>query len=295
MATIRTGLDISPRTITAAQVRVSGSRWSLLAQATMTRASSEDVLGSEDAVALESLFFRQGFAPAPCVIGAPESALRTITMELPPASSGAPIDQLAHAEFARRNKMEEGRFVMSYWGLPTPGPGLQVMAVGCDIGPTDGSIEALEAAGLRVAGVDDPSRALGRVLAGVPTSASVRVGARLDPWGATIVVLHHSTLLYARKPAGLSLAEGRTMSEAEIANRLGVEIDACVAFARHRSRSHEPASITVLGHGGRNSVVLDLLGRRYGELLVQPLMPDGTPLDPRLAGAIGLALLEDIA
>lgn len=292
MGAIRTGLDISPKSITAAQVRVVASGWSLLAHATMARTAEGDTLGEEEAIALESLLFRRGFAPAPCVIGAPNAALKTATMELPPASSGAPIDQLARAEFARRNKVEDGQFVLSYWDLPTPGPGMQVMAVGCNVETTDGAIDAIEAAGLRVAGVDDPSRALGRVLAGVPTIATVRVGARLDPWGATIVVLHHSTLLYARKPSGLRF-DGD--NEAEAAQRLGSEIDACIAFARHRSRSHSPAAISVLGQAANSTILMDMLGQRYGDSLAQPLMAGGAPLDPTLAGAIGLALLEDTA
>lgn len=292
MGAIRTGIDISPRSITAAQLRVAGSGWSLLAHATMTRTSEGDTLAPEEAASLESLLFRRGFAPAPCVIGAPDAALKTATMELPPASSGAPIDQLARAEFARRNKMEGTPFTLSFWDLPTPGPGLQVMAVGCDAEPTDDAIEPIEAAGLRVAGVDDPSRALGRVLAGVPTIATVRVGARLDPWGASIVVLHHSTLLYSRKPTGLALGDD---NHAEAAHRLGTEIDACIAFARHRSRSHAPAAISVLGHAASSTTLMDMLGQRYGDALAQPLMAGGAPLDPTLAGAIGLALLEDLA
>lgn len=292
MGAIRTGIDISPKSITAAQVRVVASGWSMLASATMARTSEGDTLDTEEAIALESLLFRRGFAPAPCVIGAPDAALRTATMELPPATSGAPIDQLARAEFARRNKLEEGKFVLSYWDLPTPGPGMQVMAVGCDVETTDSAIEAIEAAGLRVAGVDDPSRALGRVLAGVPTIATVRVGARLDPWGATIVVLHHSTLLYSRKPTGLTFNGD---NDAEAAQRLGTEIDACIAFARHRSRSHAPAAISVLGHGANSTTLMDVLSQRYGDALAQPLMSGGVPLDPTLAGAIGLALLEDTA
>lgn len=292
MGDIRTGIDISSKTITAAQLRVAGSGWSLLTHASMTRTAGSDTLGPEEAVALESLLFRRGFAPAPCVIGAPEAALRSTMMELPPASSGAPIDQLARAEFARRNKMEGKPFVLSYWGLPGTGSSLQVMALGCEVEPTDAAIEAIEAAGLRVAGVDDPSRALGRVLAGVPTIATVRVGARLDPWGATIVVMHHSTLLYSRKPNGLVLGDE---NHAEAAHRLGAEIDACIAFARHRSRSHAPAAISVLGRAAESTVVMDMLSQRYGDALAQPLLSSGEAIDPTLAGAIGLALLEDPA
>jgi|GEM_PF-5737522 len=292
MGAIRTGIDISSNTITAAQLRVVNSGWTLLAHATMTRTGQGEALEPEEAVALESLLFRRGFAPAPCVIGAPDTALRSTTMELPPASSGAPIGQLARAEFARRNKLESTPFVLSYWDLPTSGSSLQVMAVGCDVGPTDAAIGAIETAGLRVAGVDDPARALGRVLAGVPTIATVRVGARLDSWGATIVVLHHSTLLYSRRPSGLALSDH---NHADSAHRLGAEIDACVAFARHRSRSHAPATISVLGHAAESTVVMDMLSQRYGDALAQPLMAGGEPLDATLAGAIGLALLEDLA
>jgi Tfp pilus assembly PilM family ATPase len=292
MSAIRTGIDISSERVIAAQVRVASSGWTLLGGCAMARTSGGAALSAEEAVALESLLFRKGFVPAPCVIAAPDGALRSVTMELPPASSGAPIDQLARAEFARRSKVEQDRFVLSYWEMPTSGQGTQVMAVGCAIEPTDEAIEALERAGLRVGGVDDPARALGRVLAAAPTIATVRVGARLDAWGASIVVLHHGALLYARRPTALALG---VTSDAEAAQRLATEIDACIGFARHRSRSHAPAAISVLGQAGLNGTVMDILAQRFGGSLAQPVMANGEPLDPTLAGAIGLALLEDMA
>lgn len=294
MGHVRTGIEVTPETITAAQVRVSGSNCTVLADATMQRRCGDPVITRDEAVALESLLFRRGFAIAPCVISAPSTALRSTTMDLPPLKSGAPIDQLARAEFARRNKIEASTFELSYWGLPATGPSLQVMAVGCDIATTDEAIDAFESAGIRVAGVDDPARAVGRVLAGVPTLATVRVGARLDSWGATVVVLHHSTLLYARSPAGLTLNKGST-GHPEAAHRLAAEIDACVAFARHRSRSHAPAAISILGSGAQSPIIMDMLSQRYGEAMTQPLIDGGQPIDATLATAIGLAMLEDIA
>lgn len=293
MPSIRTGLDISPHTIVAAQVRLTRRGWTLLRSARMARRSEEGQVTQAEAADLESLLFRHGFAPAPCVINAPDGALKTATLELPPATSGAPIDQLARAEFARRTKLEPSSFELSYWDLPTSGQSTQVMAVGCEIAPTDSVIAALESAGLRVAGVDDPSRALGRVLAGAPTAATVRVGARLETWGARIAVLHHSALLYARTPAGLRL-DGEH-GDAEVGRRLATEIDACIAFARHRSRSHAPAAISVLGVGDQREAVMDVLERRFKGALAQPRDDAGRPIDGWLAGAIGLALLEDPA
>lgn len=293
MNAVRTGIDISPDAISAAQVRLTRSGWALLCEARMARRSEDGSVTQAEAVELESLLFRQGFAAAPCVINAPAEALKTTTMELPPETSGAPVEQLANAEFAQRTKLDPGTFELSYWGLPTPGPAVQVMAVGCEIGPTDEVIGVLESAGLRVAGVDDPSRALGRVLAGAPTAAGVRVGARLESWGVRIVVLHHSTLLYARTPAGLRL-DG-SQGDAEVARRLATEIDACIAFARHRSRSHAPVAISVLGAGSEQAGVMDALSGQYRNAMAQPIDGNGQAVGGPLAGAIGLALLEDLA
>ncbi|MEQ8318356.1 MAG: hypothetical protein RIE77_04805 [Phycisphaerales bacterium] len=293
MSSVRTGIDISPDAITAAQVRLNRSGWTLLHGVRMARRSGDGAVTPAEAVELESLLFRHGFKSAPCVINAPAEALKTTTMELPPATSGAPIDQLANAEFVQRTKLEPGTFELSYWGLPTPGPAVQVMAVGCEIAPTDEVIGALESAGLRVAGVDDPSRALGRVLAAAPTAATVRVGARLESWGVRIVVLHHSTLLYARTPAGLRL-DG-SQGDAEVGRRLATEIDACIAFARHRSRSHAPAAISVLGAGGEQAGIMDVLASRYQNAVAQPIDGNGQAVGGRFAAAIGLALLEDLA
>lgn len=293
MNTVRTGIDISPDAITAAQVRVTRGGWTLLHGARMARNSDDVSLTQAEAADLESLLFRKGFASAPCVINAPDAALKMTTMELPPVASGAPVDQLARAEFAQKTKLEPGAFELSYWGLPTPGPAVQVMAVGCEIAPTDEVIGVLESAGLRVAGVDDPSRALGRVLAAAPTSATVRVGARLESWGVRIVVLQHSTLLYARTPTGLRLDSSQ--GDADVGRRLVTEIDACIAFARHRSRSHAPAAISVLGVGSERTTVMEVLANRYKNSIAQPIDAKGSAISGPLAGAIGLALLEDLA
>ncbi|MEQ8844437.1 MAG: hypothetical protein RIB58_06245 [Phycisphaerales bacterium] len=291
MLTVRTGLDIGPTEIFAAQVRLSGSGWSLQASAVMQRFSDSDSLIDEEAVALESLLFRKGFFAAPCIISAPQNALASTTMELPPATSGAPIEKLARAEFARQNQLAPDAFTMSFWDLPNAGRGQQFMAVGCQIEPIDEVVALLEAAGLAVAGVDDPARAMGRSLACVPTTATVRVGARIEPWGTRIVVLHHSTLLYARSLPSLGL----DARNGDLPALLAKEIDACIAFARHRSRSHAPASITLLGRGASSDAIRTALLARFGDALRDPVTPAGDRLEPALATAVGLALLEDSA
>ncbi|NRA57355.1 MAG: hypothetical protein HRU13_04470 [Phycisphaerales bacterium] len=291
---IRTGIDISPTTVTAAQIKIGKSGWSLLASARMSRSSEDSALEAHEARRLESLLFRRGFTSAACVINAPADALTSATMELPPATSGAPIDKLARAEYARRNQLEQGDFVLSYWGLPNNGPANQVMAVGCLIEPTDACIDSLESAGLNVAGVDDPARAMGRLLSGVPGATTVRVGARVEASGTCIVVLHHSTMLYSRSPIGLELHPDPS-GHAEFASRLGREIEACVSFARHRSRSHAPAAVSILGEGAHSSTLMQSLSRKFGDSISQPVSPSGDQIDATLAPAIGLALLEDIA
>lgn len=290
----RTGIDISPSIVTAAQIRIDRSGWSLLAGAQMARSSDEPVLQPEEAERLESLLFRKGFTPAPCVINASSEALTSSILELPPMRSGAPIDKLARAEFSRRSNIDPNDFVLSYWELPTQGPGHQVMAVACLVEPTDARIAALESAGLQVAGVDDPSRAMSRVLSCAPVTTTVCVGARVEPWGSSIVVLHHGTVLYARTPVGLALSPDPD-EHGDLATRLAQEIDACVSFARHRSRSHAPATVSILGEGGRSEKLMDAITRRFGDAIGHPVTPAGERIDPALAPAVGLALLEDIA
>ena len=168
------------------------------------------------------------------------------------------------------------------------------MAIACLVEPTDERISSLEAAGLHVAGVDDPARAMGRTLSRIPSAATVCVGARVEPWGSTIVVLHHGTVLYSRTPVGLALSQDPA-EHGEFADRLAQEIEACVSFARHRSRSHAPAAVSILGQGARCPMLMDAMSRRFGEAIRQLVAPSGERLDPTLAPAIGLALLEDIA
>lgn len=295
MASIRTGIEVTTGRIIAAQVRVTPSGWRMLAGAMLSRVGTGETIDAHEAAALESLLFRRGFSSAPCVVNAPESGVRTAAIALPPVASGAPIEPLARSEFARHHKIDPARFVLSCWPLPGPGPGMQVMALGCDIAPTDQRVGVLEAAGLRVAGVDDSARALGRVVARSPWPAAVRVGARLDPWGAMLVVLHEGVLLYTRRPAGLTPKEADGTPNAETAHALAGEIDACVSFARHRCRSNAPASIGLFGSLGGQTGVREMLAVRYGQSLVTPASPDGSPFGVEYGVAIGLALLEDPA
>lgn len=294
MARIRTGIEITPGHILAANVRVWRGGWSLLASATMTRTGKDEALGADEASALESLLFRKGFAPAPCVVSAPDAALRWATLPLPPLASGAPIDQLARAEFARHHKIDPGQFELSIWPLPGTGSGAQVMALGCDTEPTERRVAALESAGLCVVGVDDSARALARVVARQPWPSSVRVGTRLDPWGATVVVLHEGVLLYARKRDGLGLAGDRSADSVEAAHALAREIDACVGFARHRCRAHAPVSIGLFGMAGEQASARELLTSRFSRSMAEVRCADGSAFDVRYGAAIGLALLEDL-
>lgn len=295
MARLRTGIEITAGQIHAAQVRLTPAGWSLRASATMSRSQSGEAIDADETTALESLLFRKGFQRTLCVVNAPESALRAATLPLPPPTSGAPIGQLARMEFARHHKIDPGQFELSYWPLPGTGPGVQVMALGCDVAPTDQRVAALESAGLCVAGVDDAARALGRVVSRCPWTSGVRVGARLDPWGAMIVVLHDGVMLYTRRPVGLALRDPSDASVASSIHSLANEIDACVSFARHRCRSHAPATIGLFGLLGRHTMAREILERRYGRSLAIATTPDGTPFDVEYGAAIGLALLEDAA
>ena len=87
---------------------------------------------------------------------APEKLLTGI-LELPPRSSGAPVDQLAMSELARRHGADVQSMEMSCWDLPSPARAANrtyVMAVACAHVDANSLLDVVEGAGLDVLTVE---------------------------------------------------------------------------------------------------------------------------------------------
>jgi Tfp pilus assembly PilM family ATPase len=240
------GLDISGRWIKAAQVSPSRSdSHKLGAAARLTRADAAAPFSPADADLVAGVLERLGFEGHQVVLVAPRDMLYTDVLELPPRSSGAPIDQLARMELARSNRCDPDSFELGLWDLPAAGrggggagpEGSHVFAVGLPHEKSEPLISALEGAGFDVVAIDTPGCAIARAC--LPLRA--QAGASHTSLTAILEVGWHSALLIV----ACGGADGVVVYERSI-----VEAGLCRLFAAVRARlGLEEAALDLLLSG----------------------------------------------
>jgi Tfp pilus assembly PilM family ATPase len=237
------GLDIAGRWIKAAQVGPGSSpdRPKLLAASRLSRRDSANISAFSPAAAdlIAGVLDRAGFKGRQVVLVAPRDLLYTEVLELPPRSSGAPLEQLARMELARCNRCDPDSFELGLWDLPALArPGApragdsetsQVFAVGLAHNRAEPIIEALHGAGLEVVAIDSPGCALARACrtlasTGVPAGTSGSLAAILDVgWNSALLVVvcaqADGSVIYERS----IIESGLSSVFQAIRTRLGVE------------------------------------------------------------------------
>jgi len=275
----RVGIHILHDTIYAAAVTGGPAGWRVLSHGVLVREHPGEELTPEDARRLESMLFRRGMAGLPCVVSPPAGALRSASLRMPPASSGAPIERLARAELARLHRLEEHELEVRIWQADEPRAG--TLAIGCLRAEAARLTQTLNDAGVTVCGMEDPATALAGCLpqpqgdTPPPLRAIVAVHGR----SALAAIVRNTTPVFIRK---LDLPAGDAAPAAGIA----AEVRACVAFVRHSTRSSEPFDLTLAGEAG--GVTAEAVGAHLGAP-VRAWSARGTR-DPALAVAVGLAL-----
>ncbi|XOV75792.1 MAG: hypothetical protein ACFHWZ_01930 [Phycisphaerales bacterium] len=125
--------------------------------ASFGRREPDAPISASEALRIRGVLDRQGFRGTQVVLGTPRRMIRSTTLELPPASSGAPIDQLADAELARIHKLAPGSFAKGLWELPASNRAKAApltMAVTCVHEQSDALCEVFEQADLDVLALD---------------------------------------------------------------------------------------------------------------------------------------------
>jgi Tfp pilus assembly PilM family ATPase len=181
------GLDIGPRLIHAVQLDAGRSR--ITAALALSRAGT--AFDGAEAARLESILYRNGFVGRGVVACVPDGKLVTAVLELPPRSSGAPLEQLARVEVARVHKLDPASFEMECWDVPSParaGDATHMMAAACANSEATALLDAIESVGLRVHSLDIKPWALTRAC-----------GAALGAVGSGVIldVAEHGALLTA--------------------------------------------------------------------------------------------------
>lgn len=207
------GVDVSSRWLAAAQVVGSTGRPRLAAAVCLPRSGA----GAPDAAELERfthVLGRQGFRGSRIVTAAPDDALMSAVLELPPRSSGAPVEQLARAEMARAHRVESESFELAVLEVPGQGrasDGGHYMAVGLPRECGEGMVRSFEAAGLFVHAIDARAWAMARACG--PAGAGAGFSALLDlgESAAVLVLVQSGVVTYQRTvpEAGLSAVRGQ--------------------------------------------------------------------------------------
>ena len=190
------GLDIGRRRIKAAQASIAAA----LAAGSARNANRRPLEASE-LRRLAQAIHHGPFHGRSVVLAAPADKLISGILELPPRSSGAPIEQLAASELGRRHNADLATMEVASWDLPAPvraAKGTYVMALGCPHADAEALLDLVENEGLSVAAVEPQATALARACEGL--FAGSGAGAVLDIGyaSAQLVLVHQSIVVYHR-------------------------------------------------------------------------------------------------
>lgn len=233
-------IDLSGRWLRAAQLRRARTGEALSAWAWTDRAPGP--ICTAEAHTLADTLVRRGMVGnrITLVTGVLDTASRV--MELPPRSSGAPVDQIARVELARQAGWPDGRFEAHVWDVPRPQAGVRegdsshVMAIGADHDRIRPVASALAAAGFELCNVEPRSAALTRSLC-----------AYAGEWGSLLAVCDLAweglclSVMHGAPAGGHVLISERTVPEAGL-SRL---YEAC----QKRASLPAPAVDALLGVG----------------------------------------------
>lgn len=209
------GVDVSPHVLRAAQLRRAGAGWRVTATATVPRDEPEAPLDRRDVQRLIATMRHRGFRGSQVVLTAPPERLLTGMLELPPRSSGAPVEQLARVEMSRLHKRDVSTFELACWDLPSPARAAHcthVMAVAYAHSDADALLDLFEGQGLNVRAIDAQGWALIRACApmladGFAVNLIVDLG-----WDvAQASLVHQGVIVYERglSDAGLGRLQER--------------------------------------------------------------------------------------
>ena len=196
------GIDVGAKCIKAAQLSRAPGGWRVEAVASFAREQPGAALDRQQVRRLRDVLYRRGFTGKGVVLAAPSESLMTGVLELPPRSSGAPLDQIARMELARIHKCQPQSFEMAYWDLPAAARAKDTataMAAACTHAHADLLLDAFEKEGLDVQALDIHACALARACEPL-VSAGDNITGLLDiGWESVqLVLLYQGVVVYER-------------------------------------------------------------------------------------------------
>ncbi len=294
------GLDIGSRAIKfvginarTGEARVSG---------VIPRSQPGAEIDATEISRIAAVLRRRGIWSRSVVLSAPPSMASNAMLELPPRSSGAPIERLAQIEMARMLRCEPNTIETVSWDVAIGGKAAQhtsVMAVACSTSQATRIAEGFEDAGVVIEAIEPGCIALARVVRRWLRASSFVV-ADLGASGGRICVVNKGTVTLQRELGELGMLErlGRaaapigcsvealwrllrtgesdvgqtTRSAGEIVRafteRLAEDVERAVkeslGYARTRGGSVEPELIALAGWGGATSGLAEKITEQSG-------------------------------
>ena len=279
----RVGIDIGVRTLRAVAMSPEGSAYKLLAMVETIRTPNHPVPTTQDVERLIHALERQGIDARRVSLMIPPDRLSNAIIELPPRSSGAPIEVLAKAELSKGASSDQEVHV---WDLP-PGRrarASEYLAIGLTHTNASEILTPFLQTGLEVDQLEPEASVLQRI-----TGANNRVVFMVGSRYVGIYAYEGASALFMRT---LELA-GETVDS----DRIRTSLIGTVDYLAERFDSLEEASVIVLGEQPASDRLAALLQREYETGIVRDLLVDVRPspwladfaIDSRWATAVGLA------
>ncbi|GAB5495143.1 MAG: hypothetical protein Phyf2KO_02230 [Phycisphaerales bacterium] len=277
------GVDIGSETLRAVAIRRDGTKCEVVAAVESVRTPNHPVPTAIDVQRLSQALERQGVIAKEFVVGAPPERLMASMLELPPRSSGAPIESLAQAEIA---KSLPGSFESCIMDLPESArqKTTEYFALAFSHEAASDLLSPFESEGIRVAAIEPDVTALSRV-----TGANNRVVLDVGKRGARLYAYEGKNTLFARCTPH---AEGKSDPSSIVSGFVGT-----IDYLVNRFQGLEDATLIVLGQPNLyervKAVLLDEFDADITNNLVVDLASSGAvrgcTFDSRWASAIGLA------
>ena len=284
MNPVSVGIDVGCNTLRAIALKSTGTAHEVIAAAETRRTPNHAYPIQLDVQRLVNGLHRQGLDLGHVTLSASPERLACAIIELPPRSSGAPVESLAAAEIA---KNVSGPFESCLWDLPDAPRQSASEYLTAALSHADASllIEPFEAEGVFVDSIEPEATALGRV-----TGSNNRLVLDMGRRGIRMYAYEGKNLLFAR-----NLARN---SETDRADRVYADVVRTIDYLAARFPCLEEASVVVLGKPAEYTAIRDQILSEFEaevtdampiELAPKPWLRD-VNFDAQWATALGLAL-----
>lgn len=194
------GVDLDGQFIKAVQTVTRGGNTEIHAATTLRRTRPGLAPDAGEVHRFAQVLSRHGFRGRRVVIGVPSDQIVSAVLELPPAHTGAPREQIATVELAATHRRDPSSLSAAFWELPKKprDGGVYALAVACEKEPAEAMLDLFEAEGLHVIALDAPVLALARAMGPAIASDAMTGIVRMGWSGAQIGVVRDGVVLFER-------------------------------------------------------------------------------------------------